>query len=303
MSYVADNDTRRLRRKLRFWRVAASVFVVGLIITLFTGGQSVRSAHVARLSVEGIIVEDAARDQALIELADSGARALIVRINSPGGTVVGGEDLLRALDRLRDKMPVVTVMGTLATSGGYMAAIGGDRIFAREGTLTGSIGVIMQTTDVTGLLERVGIVSEAIKSSPLKAQPSPFEPLTEEGRAAAQLVIDDMYGFFVDLVAARRQLNRDEVLQLADGRVYTGRQSLANGLIDEIGGEVEALTWLVGSHNIDPDLPIMDVEIEEEGGLIARIFGGLAKGLSGKSLISNALTLDGLISLWHPELG
>lgn len=302
MSYVADADTRRLRRKLRFWRAAVAVIVVGLVIVFIAVGRSTSRSHIARLTIEGIILEDAARDRAFDELAESGARALIVHINSPGGTVVGGEDLFRGLERMRAKMPVVTVMGTMATSGGYMAAIGGDRIFAREGTLTGSIGVIMQTTDVTGLLERIGIVSEAIKSSPLKAQPSPLEPLTAEGRAAAQVVIDDMYAFFVDLVAERRPMSRDEVLLLADGRVFTGRQALANGLIDEIGGELHALAWLAEIRDVDADLPIIDVEIEEEGGLITRFISGMAKEFSGKSLISNALTLDGLISLWHPDL-
>jgi protease-4 len=193
MSYTDEAAYRRARRKLRFWRIAAAVTVVVVAIVLIVRADMTGRAHVARLSVEGIIVEDGARDRALIELGESGALGLIVHINSPGGTVVGGEDLYRGIERLREKMPVAVVMGTLATSGGYMAALAGDRIFAREGTLTGSIGVLIQSTDFTELLERIGIRAEAIKSSPLKAQPSPLEPFSEQAREATQTLIDDMY--------------------------------------------------------------------------------------------------------------
>ncbi|MCZ6603746.1 MAG: signal peptide peptidase SppA [Alphaproteobacteria bacterium] len=295
---MSDTDLRRQKRKLRFWRIFGAVAVVVALIALLPDAERARRAHIARLTVTGIIVQDEPRNRLLQALTETKARALIVHIDSPGGTVVGGEDLYRGLEAVREKIPVATVMGTVAASGGYMAALSGDRIFAREGTVTGSIGVMMQTTDLTGLLDRIGITAEAIKSSPLKAQPSPLEPLTREGRDAIQAVIDDMYVFFVGLVAERRGLELEAAQALSDGRVYTGRQALAVGLIDEIGAEPAAIAWFADARGIDADLPVVDIEAKKERDLIGRIIDRLA----GKSLISNTLTLDGLVSLWQPKL-
>jgi len=298
LTYDIEAATRRTKRKLRFWRISAVVLVLISIGILFAGGDSNRRPHIARLTVDGMIVQDEPRNRALLDLADSRAEALIVHVNSPGGTVVGGEDLYRQIETIRETMPVVTVLGTVAASAGYMVAISGDRIFTREGTITGSIGVLIQTTDLTELMSRVGISAEAIKSSPLKAQPSPLEPLSDDGRAALRNLIDDMYQFFVSLVADRRELDLDEVLQLADGRVYTGRQALELGLVDAIGSESDAIAWLANAYDIDADLPVIDLEIERDEDFVGRVLTGLA----GKSLISNTLTLDGLISLWQPEV-
>lgn len=297
MTYISDSDQRRVRKKLRFWRVVGVLALIVIAITWIGGRGGWRGAHVARLTVEGVIVQNEARTRLLAELPDTRAVALIVHINSPGGTVVGGEDLFRSLETVATELPVVVVMGTLATSGGYMAALAGDRIFARESTITGSIGVLVQTTDFTGLLDRLGIVAEAVKSSALKAQPSPLEPMTEEGRAALQAVIDDMYGFFVDLVADRRNLDRARAVELADGRIYSGRQAVDAGLIDEIGGETAAIAWLAEARGLAADLPVVDIEIDDDRGLVAR----LIDRLTGNALLSNTLTLDGLVSLWQPE--
>lgn len=293
-------ERRRLRRQVGVWRIFA--VVLGVLAILAAVGRfagPLDGDYVARLTIDGLIVEDPARRAALTDIAtDSNARALIVHVNSPGGTVVGGEDLYNALRQVAGAKPVAAVMGTLATSAGYMTAVAADRIFAREGTITGSIGVIFQTTEVTGLLAKLGVSAEAIKSSPLKAQPSPLEPLTEAGRAATRAIVRDLYDFFVDLVTERRSLTRGDVLALADGRIYTGRQAFANGLIDNIGDEATAYDWLVEARGIATDLPIRDVAIERGGDL--RSF--LATTLWEKSLFSKALTLDGLVSLWHPDL-
>jgi protease-4 len=254
--------------------------------------------HVARLRVDGVITEDPERIKALREVArDTRVRALLVDIDSPGGTVVGSEELFRALRRVAAKKPVVAVMGTVAASGGYMTALGADHILARQGTITGSIGVIMQTADITGLLDKVGIKPEAIKSAPLKAVPSPFEPLTDEGRAATQAVVMDMYDVFVGMVADRRGLDIQQAKKLADGRIFTGRQAVALKLVDEIGGDEEARAWLESARGVPAALPVRDVEIKHESsGLL-----GLVGGSIGKALFSERLTLDGLVALWHPD--
>ena len=223
-------------------------------------------------------------------------RGVIVHIDSPGGSVVGGEDLYNGLRDIADKKPVTAVMGTVATSAAYMAGIAADRVWAREGSVTGSIGVILQSANITGLLDRIGVEPVTIKSSELKGTPSPLEPLTKAARAASQEVVLDLYEFFVGIVIERRPLDAATVRVLADGRVYSGRQAVANGLIDAIGGEDDAVSWMVTAQNVPEGLPVVTVKDREDAeSVLERIVG-----LSGKSLFSNALTLDGLVSLWQP---
>lgn len=295
-------DRRRLKRQLSLWRVIGVVALVAVVVVAvgrLSGGFVYKRDYIARYTVSGIITEDLQRDMALAALAkDASVKGLVVHVNSPGGTVVGGEDLFTVLRDVAQEKPVVAVLGTLATSAGYMTAVAADRIFAREGTVTGSIGVVFQSIEFTGLMEALGIRAEAIKSSPLKAQPSPLEPLSDEGRAATQEVVMDIYQFFVDLVADRRGFDDSTVRALADGRVYTGRQALKNGLIDAIGGETAAIDWLSEERDVARDLPVRDVRVRRD----ARPWRNLISSLAGKTLYSEALTLDGLVSIWHPRL-
>jgi protease-4 len=258
----------------------------------------IERAHVARIDIDGLIADNAERDQALSDVAENrAAKALIVRINSPGGTVVGGEVLYRRLRQVGEKKPVVAVMGELATSAAYMTAIGSDYIFAHDGTLTGSIGVILQTADLTGLLDKLGIKPETVKSSPLKAQPNPLEPFTAEAREATRKVVGSVYEMFVSMVEERRHLSRDLVGAVADGSVFTGRQAKANGLVDALGGEREARAWLEQTHGVPRSLPARDVELHGPGQEIQDLLGALI----GKTLFSERLTLDGVVSVWHPS--
>lgn len=301
MSLEADYivDRRRLKRRLFFWRILAIAIVGVVAVATLTNIEDIADGdHIARLNVSGIIVDDFDREKALSVLkADEGVRALIVRIDSPGGTVVGGESLYHQLKDIGADKPVVAVMGSTATSAGYMTALGADHLIAREGSLTGSIGVLLQTADMTGLLDKIGVKPETIKSGPLKAQPNPMEPFSPEAREATKDVVMDMYAMFVDMVSERRNMPAEHVKTLADGRVFTGRQALANGLIDAIGSEAEAVDWLVKSKKIQAGLPVHDVVIERPGQGWRQFFSGLV----GKTLFSERLRLDGLISLWHPE--
>ena len=297
-------DRRRLKRHVSFWRILAIILAVAAVaagagrLGLYEGRD-----HVAVLEIKGIITTDRDRERALMKLADdSRAKALLVRIDSPGGTVVGGESLFRQLRAVAAKKPVVAVMGEMAASGGYMVALAAERIFAREGTITGSIGVILQSADVTGLLAKLGIQPEAIKSAPLKAVPSPLEKLTPEGRAATQVLVDDMYAMFQDMVAASRNLPPVKVHELADGRVFTGRQALANGLIDQIGGEPEARAWLA-TRGVPQYLPARRLDIPREDDFLSGMTDSMIRVLTGKTYLSERLTLDGLVALWHPDFG
>ena len=300
MTLDADHilERRAYKRRLAFWRVTAVVALV-LAVGAAAGRFHAGGDYVSRLDVDGIILSDTSRARALADLTlDDGARALIVRIDSPGGTVVGGETLYRNLRAVAEKKPVVAVMGGTATSAGYMAAIGADHIVANPGSLTGSIGVLLQTADLTGLLEKLGVKPETVKSRPLKAQPNPLEPFTPEARAAIRSVVLDLYGMFVDMVSERRAMPREKVLGLADGRVFTGRQALSNGLVDALGNETEARDWLAETHKVLRTLPVKDLKIAHEGEPWRDLMGSLL----GKTLLSERLRLDGLISLWQPEL-
>ncbi len=301
MAFDADHilDRRRLKRHLTFWRISAVILLVVLIVAVVGRLAGWRDGgYVARFTVGRIIVDDAARDEALADVAaDNSAKALIVRIDSPGGTVVGGEALYVSLRAVAGKKPVVAVMGQVATSAGYMTALGADHIIARSGSLTGSIGVLLQSADITGLLDKLGVKPESVKSGPLKAQPNPLEPFTEKARAATRDVVLDVFAMFVDMVAERRDLPREIAVSLADGRLFTGRQALANGLIDTIGGEPEAREWLSGEPGIPTSLPVKDVVIERDDPAWRELLGKTF----GKTVFSELLNLDGLISLWHPK--
>jgi protease-4 len=291
-------DRRRLRRRMAAWRAAAVLIalaaVVGLILGLDRGAIGDR---IAVVHVEGVIVQDVERDRALEDLAeDDAVKAVLVRIDSPGGTFGGGETLHDGLRRLAEAKPVVAIMGELATSAAYMTAIATDRIFARKGTITGSIGVIWQTADVSGLLDTLGVRTEAMRSGPYKALPSPLEPMTEPIRAEVQGLVDAMQDLFVAMVVARRGFDAAKAESLADGRVFPGQQALDLGLIDAIGGETEALAWLEEARGIDPDLPLIDATWGDEP--IGVLDGVL--GWGGKTLLPETLILDGLVSVWHP---
>ncbi|HEV7458033.1 MAG TPA: signal peptide peptidase SppA [Roseococcus sp.] len=259
-------DRRRLKRQLALWR---TTFVLGVVVGLAVifGGPGPAAGvlggqHVARLTLAGTISEDR-RTLRLLERAaqDDDVRALLVMINSPGGSVAGGEAFHTAIARVRAAgKPVVAVMGGTAASAGYMVALPAHRIFARESTLTGSIGVLLQSFNAADLLESLGVRPESITSGPLKDQPSPFRPLTEEGRAALSAVVEDMQSQFVAMVVAGRGMPEAQVRAVADGRVMTGRQALALGLLDAIGGEAEARAWLAEQHEVPRDLRVRDLD-------------------------------------------
>lgn len=302
MAYDADYlvDRRRLKRRLAFWRTLAVVAVVAAIVAAAGHfGTGVGRDYIARIDVTGVIVRDEQRLDAIKALGNNDSvRAVIVYINSPGGTVTGGESLYRALIALGRKKPVVAVMGGLATSAAYMTAIATDRIFAHESTLTGSIGVIMQTAEVSKLLDMIGIKARSFKSGPLKAAPDPLEPLTPEAEKATQKLIDEMYGIFRDMVLDRRHLPPADAKIFADGRVFTGRDALKAKLIDQIGGEQAAVDWLVAHRSVPAGLSVQRIDYGRDVGSLLQKLDGLAR----KTILSERLTLDGLVSVWHPSM-
>jgi protease IV len=294
-------DRRRIKRRLVFWRVAAVVaLVVAAMATLRGAGLVPARAHIARITVDGLITEDRKLTDAIDALADDNhVKAVILSIDSPGGSVAGGETLHDAIMRVAAKKPVVVTMGGLAASAGYMIAVPASRIFAREATLTGSIGVLLETGEVSGLLGKLGITAEVVRSGPLKDEPSLVRPLSPEGKDVLQGLVNDMYDQFVGMVAEGRHMDPAKVRSLADGRAYTGRQALALGLVDAIGGEREAKDWLVSAKGVPAGLPVQDLS---DGGIASHAlsgqFGLMVQGV-WKMLISQSVSLDGALAVWQ----
>jgi len=325
MSLDADHivDRRRMRRKLTFWRVfalcLAAAAVVGLALSVSSPGGGLvggTGPYIARVMVDGLIRTDRDRVEALERLGRSStARAVIVHVNSPGGTTAGSEQLHDALRRLKEKKPIVVVVDGLAASGGYIVAIAADHIVAQSSALVGSIGVLFQYPNFTELLKTVGVKVEEIKSTPLKAAPSPFEPSSPEARAAIESIVMDAYAWFRGLVRDNRKLNGAELDRVTDGRVFTGRQGLELKLLDELGEEKEAIAWLAKEKGIDAKLPVRDYKLESRLSDLPFLHVAAATVLDAVGLTSLAsrikdwgtlraidrLNLDGLLALWHPS--
>ena len=301
-------DRVQLKQRLRKWQVACVLLAIGAIIGMVAlggGGKDkemavgdVKEDYIARIKIEGMILDDTYREKVLKKLAkDKYAKAVIVSIDSPGGTTAGGEELYQQIREIsKSGKPVVVTMRTLAASGGYMIALAGDHIIARNGTITGSIGVLLQSFEVTDLASKMGVKFNTVKSSELKASPSPFEKMTPNSEAAIKSLIDDFYVFFVKMVAERRHMDLATATKLADGRVYTGAQALRNGLVDEIGGEEEALNWLAKNKKISKKLEVEDIKtVEPEKSLKDKFFGD-----SKEARMLDQITTSGLLAVWKP---
>src|SRR2546430_8376159 len=260
-------DRRRIRRKLTFWRVTAVLVAIAAIVTVGVvaspAGRSAftTSGSIARVQIDGLIRSDNDRVEALERLEKSHAAAVIVHINSPGGTTAGSEQLYDALVRLKAKKPLVVVVEGLAASGGYITAIAADHIVAQQSSLVGSIGVLFQFPNFGELLKTVGVKVEEVKSSPLKAAPNGFEPTSPEARAAIDALVKDSYAWFRGMVSDRRRLAGPALDKVVDGRVFTGRQALELKLIDALGNEQAAVDWLAQEKGIDPKTPVRDYRL------------------------------------------
>jgi protease-4 len=248
--------------------------------------------------VQGFITDDRRLLEAVDRAArDDSVRALIVAIDSSGGSVAGGEALHAAIARFRERgKPVVATLAGTAASAGYMAALPAEHVLAREATLTGSIGVILQSFDISDLLDRLGVRPEVIASGPLKDQPSPLRALSPEGRASLARVVADIHDQFVAMVAAGRRLPPERVREIADGRIVTGREALALGLVDAIGGEREARAWLALQRDVPDDLPMREIDLRSG----AERALSLAVGGFVKTLISEWLAVDAVRAVWQP---
>jgi protease-4 len=309
-------DRRRMRRKLTFWRVAAvviaiaAVAVVGALVSPGSRGTFTSSGSIARVNIEGLIRSDRERVEALERLEKSQAAAVVVHINSPGGTTAGSEQLYDSLVQLKAKKPLVVVVEGLAASGGYITAIAADHIVAQQTSLVGSIGVLFQFPNFSEVLKTVGVKVEEVKSSPLKAAPNGFEPTSPEARDALDSLVKDSFAWFKGLVKERRGMDDAQIEKVADGRVFTGRQAVDLKLIDQLGDEKTAIAWLVEQKGVKKDLPVRDYKLGPRFGDLTFLrtaasitFDALGLGAIARQ-VENAgidrLGLDGMLALWQP---
>lgn len=320
MTLEADSiiAKRRLRRSLAMWRVLAVLALAGAVVafvlseTTTVTGITKRADHVARVKVTGVITGDDRFIELLEEIRKADrVKAVLVRIDSPGGTTAGSEALYLSLRQLAEEKPVVAVMGTVAASGGYIAALAADHIVARGNTITGSVGVLFQWAQVQDLLKTLGIEMETIKSGELKGEPNIFAPMTDRERAVTEELVNDSFRWFLGLVEERRQLSPRQIQLISDGRVFTGRQAVVEQLVDQIGGEEQARDWLDANRDVDRDLEVVDWEVKAGFGArglgfaIARVVlsaMGFGEGswIMEKISVQERLRVDGLVSVWHP---
>ncbi len=287
-----------LKDKMNKWKNIAIILVffsLLLVLKSIVGGglseDLIDSDYIAEIKIDGVIFENDYRSEVLKKIAEEKSiKAVVVNINSPGGGIVGSEILFSDLRNIAEKKPLVVLMGSLAASGGYMAAIASDYIIAHNGTLTGSIGVLLESPEVTELANKIGIKFNTYKSSPLKGSPSPFEKRNFIVDEAINTSIADSYRFFSDLVKERRgeKLKKNFYKIIFDGRIFTGRQALQVGLVDEIGGKEKAISYLEKNKIDTKKMPLKEVSIiKESDNIIDKFLGFLPFFNGAKSSNSN----------------
>jgi protease IV len=303
-------DRRQLKRRLFRWRILAILAVLLALGALFWSGGDFKKHfdHIARIHIDGLITGDEATLALLDGLAKSTrVKGVIIRIDSPGGTTAGSEAIYEKIRKIAKDKPVVAVMDTVAASGGYITAIAADYIVARGNTITGSIGVIFSFPEISKLLDTLGIRMEEIKSGELKAEPTPYKPMSDRVRQVSNEMVQESFAWFTGLVVERRKLSAERVKVLADGRVYTGRQAVTEKLIDALGGEEVALDWLQTQGKLPKDIETIDWRSTQNAGATGLGFSVAnmvlkVLGFEGLRRQVESARLDGLLVLWHPQL-
>lgn len=285
-------ERKRNKSQITRWKMISLLLI---IVVAFIGGNKVfsnkelplmpgniKGDYIASIILEEVIYDNLPRVKKLEKIAENdNIKALIIHINSPGGSVVGSEMLYNAFRKIAKNKPVVVVMDSVAASGGYLIALGADYIIAHNGTITGSIGVLMEMAEITELAERMGIKFNNFKSNDLKANPSFTEKLTPEAQKAVMDNVFDVYDYFTELVAQRRNLDINFVRKIADGRIYSAKLALEYKLIDEIGNEDSAVKWLEEKRELAKDLKISEIKLNPRDKFIDMFFDDLENAIRG----------------------
>mgnify|MGYP001567180541 CR=1 FL=1 len=263
---------------------------LGVLSTFFLHGMGIFAdskrpfkfgGSVGIVPIEGIISDSRDIVEQIDKFADDREiRAVVVRINSPGGGVAPSQEIYQAVLELKKKKKVVVSMGSVAASGGYLIAVAADRILANPGTITGSISAVMHHASIEELMKKVGVSSSVIKSGKFKDIGSPTRKMTEEEKALIQGIVDDIYDQFVEVIAQNRKIPRENIFELADGRIFSGRQAKKLGLIDELGGFQDAVR-LAGRLAGIEGKPEMVYGIKKKNTILNYLSGSMASRLFG----------------------
>ena len=285
------------RRQSIIKRLLIIVILTLSIVTASLQFQQ-KDNFIAKITVEGIIKD---RNDILEQLKDldndHNVKGLITIINSPGGTYVGSKEIHESIKKISKKIPTVAYMREMATSGGYLVSLSSDRIFGNEGTITGSIGVILQTADISQLLGKLGINPIIIKSGDLKAVPNPAEEIDEKKLNYLQDIIKKMQKEFLNLVKKSRNISSSTLDLVSDGRIVTGKQAKDLKLIDAVGTENDALSWLKKEAGLDDEVRVKDLSVQND---ITKLlnFSFLKKKIN----YLNQNFYNGFIAIWTPGI-
>ena len=278
----------------RFFLIAVAIPVSISILFNFNKDEK----FIARVLVEGIIQDRKDLIQQINNLVDDkNVKGLITIVNSPGGTYVGSKELYDSIKIVREKIPTVVYMKEMATSGGYLVSLSSDRIYGNSGTITGSVGVILQTADISELLSKLGINPIIVKSGELKAVPNPVEKVDEDKLKYLESVINKMQDEFLNIVKADRNINESTIKMVADGRILTGRDAKKLKLIDDIGNEKDALNWLKKEAGVDDDIKIRDISLQNDLESLLNL-----SFLKKRINYFNQNFYNGFLAIWTPGL-
>lgn len=276
--------------------IIVALFFLVLILRSMDGGTSM-GQKVAVIDLTGIITKSDATIKLIHTYRDDPSiKAIVIRIDTPGGSVAPVQEIYSELQKI--EKPIVASMGGTAASGGYYVACAADTIMANPGTLTGSIGVIMQFTRLKGLYDKIGLEHQVIKSGEFKDTGSPFRSLTEEEQTVLQATVDNVYNQFVDTIFEARQslLSRSEIAELADGRIFSGQQALDLNLLDRLGNLPEAIELAGELANIDGKPKV--VRKEKKTSLLEQLLG-----VQQTPVLDEMFSLPGITFRYQMNLG
>tara|TARA_B100000989_G_scaffold85102_1_gene61094 strand:- start:2930 stop:3823 length:894 start_codon:yes stop_codon:yes gene_type:complete len=288
-----DDFLKQRRKKL----IRGLLFFATFIFILFLLNSYINKDNpfIAKLSIDSIIMNNPELIKQLELLKNNkNLRAVLVDVNSPGGTVVGSKEIYDNLKKISEKIPVAISMKEVAASGGYMVALAGNKIFCYEGTITGSVGVIMQSVNIEKLLESLGIEPVIFKSGELKAKPNPIEKLSSSDKDIIQKIIKSIHESFLTMVKNNRKISEENLKIISDGRIFTGIEAKKINLVDEIGSEKDALDWLKAETKLEKDIDVIKIEGETN-------FSNVLDILSLKGIFKKKLSIsNGLFAIWAP---
>ncbi len=289
-SFLSDYFKKRRSLILRSFLI--SLFTILLISILFLSKSN--NSFIAKLSIDGVIYERKDILKTFDDLFENEkAKGILITVNSPGGTFVSSKEIFDSIMNISNKIPTAVYMKEMATSGGYLVSLGADKIFSNYGTITGSIGVVLQTADLSKLLDKLGINPIVVKSGNLKSVPNPFEEASEQQIEFISEVISQMQDEFINIVKDRRKSSYDVLNLISDGRILTGRQAKELDLIDEIGTEKDAINWLKEQAGIVTDVPVVDFSDQDNFFKLLNI-----DSLKNKIKNINLNPLNGILAIW-----